>query len=159
MPGSSIWRDGRSSGWLIGRSCLGVAAQPRGAGTAGCLLLQAANRYVAARWALRTTGARRSGRIDIADLTLRLCYVGRSKSCHERSPTALPRHIHHTFKITFPSAGPVPPRGYCLHRMVWLALRASQSPRGPWECNLHLWQMVLAVLCLECSLAVLYERV
>ena len=27
------------------------------------------------------------------DLTLRLCYVGRSKSYHERSPTALPRHI------------------------------------------------------------------
>ena len=27
------------------------------------------------------------------DLTLCVCYVGRCKSCHERSPTALPRHI------------------------------------------------------------------
>ena len=123
MPRRDPWRDGRPSGWLIGRSCLGVAAQPRSAGTAGCLLLQAANRYVAARWALRTTGVRRSGRINLLIGNNKLpTWAGASRAL---ARLALSHLVTYPHQITFPSAGPVPPRGYCLHRMVWLALRAS----------------------------------
>ena len=44
---------------------LGFALWLRAAGTGARLLLQGSARYVAARWALRTTGVRRSVRIDL----------------------------------------------------------------------------------------------
>ena len=111
---------GRPSGWLIGRSCLGVAAQPRSAGTAGCLLLQAASRYVAARWALRTTGAVRGVRIEllIGNNTLPT-WAGASRALARLAPSHLVTYPH---QLTLRSSQLASPQGSSLHRLLaWRA--------------------------------------
>ena len=95
----------------------------RASGTAARLVRRRSRGYAVRRWALRTTGVRRSVRIDllIGNNTLPT-WAGASRAL---ARLALSHLVTYPHKLTLRSSQLASPQGSSLHRMVWLALRAS----------------------------------
>ena len=97
----------------------------RASGTAARLVRRRSRGYAVRRWALRTTGVRRSVRIDLLiDNNTLPTWAGASRAL---ARLALSHLVTYPHKLTLRSSQLASPQGSLLHRLVWLALQARAA--------------------------------